>query len=43
VVTLPPGVIDPTWDAGIFRTPTNLGDEDEPAGWNKTFLPLIVR
>ncbi|MCA9889804.1 MAG: hypothetical protein KC546_15600, partial [Anaerolineae bacterium] len=43
VVTLEPNLPDPTWDTGIYLTPTNLVVGDEPASTlDQIFLPLIT-
>ncbi len=42
LVTLPSNTTDPTWDAGIYPTPTSLDDDDEPVKV-RILLPLIAR
>ena len=43
IIELLPGEQDPNWDAGFHRTPTNIGDGNEPVPSPRVYLPLVSR
>jgi len=42
-ITLQFGMVDLTWDAGLYQKPTSLEDGVEPGQLSRLYLPLVTR